>query len=157
MPKTLNIIIYPDKTLRVKCIEIKKVDDKIRRLISDMELTMKEKDGVGLAGPQVGQTIRVIIINTKDGPLAMVNPKITKKSWRKESGEEGCLSIPDFYGSVKRHKKINVIYTDKHNKKIKLAAEGLFARVIQHEIDHLNGVLFIDYLPKKNLKDLPEE
>jgi len=118
---------------------------------------MQKKDGVGLAGPQVGQTIRVIIINTKDGPLAMVNPKITKKSWGKELGEEGCLSIPDFYGTLKRHKKINVIYTDKHNKKIKLAAAGLLARVIQHEVDHLNGVLFIDYIQKKELKDLPKE
>jgi peptide deformylase len=157
MPKTLDIVIYPDKTLRVKCAEIKKVDDKIRRLLSDMELTMKEKDGVGLAGPQVGKTIRVIIVNTKDGPLAMINPKITKKSWLKEAGEEGCLSIPNFYGEVKRHKKINVSYTDKHDKKIRLSAEGLLARVIQHEVDHLNGVLFIDYLKKKDLKSLPEE
>lgn len=157
MPTLLPIITYPNKILRTKCDEIKKVDDKIRRLIANMELTMKEKKGVGLAAPQVGQTIRLILVNTKDGVLAMLNPKITKTSWRQESGEEGCLSIPDFYADVKRHKKINVIYTDKQNKKIKLVAEGLLARVIQHEVDHINGVLFIDYLRKKDIKNLPKE
>ncbi|PIR94858.1 peptide deformylase [Candidatus Falkowbacteria bacterium CG10_big_fil_rev_8_21_14_0_10_37_6] len=153
MAKILPIVIYPDKTLRITCKNIDKIDDKIRRLVLDMELTMKEKDGIGLAAPQIGKEIRLIVINTKDGPIAMINPKITKKSWKKELGEEGCLSIPDFFGGVKRHKKINLIYTDKNGNKIRLAAEGLFARVIQHEIDHLNGVLFIDYIKRKNLPE----
>lgn len=153
MAKILPIVIYPNKTLRITCKNIDKIDDKIRRLVLDMELTMKEKDGIGLAAPQIGKEIRLIVINTKDGPIAMINPKITKKSWKKELGEEGCLSIPDFFGGVKRHKKINLIYTDKNGNKIRLAAEGLFARVIQHEIDHLNGVLFIDYIKRKSLPE----
>ena len=155
MPKLLPIITYPNDILRKKSESIKKADDKIKRLILDMEKTMLEKDGVGLAAPQIGKNIRLIIVNTKDGPIAMINPRITRKSWRKEKGEEGCLSIPDFFGGpIKRNKKIRVIYCDKKDKKIKLKAEGLLARIIQHEVDHLNGVLFIDYLRKK---DLPEE
>ena len=157
MPKILPIITYPDKELRQKCKEVKKINDKIRRLIANMERTMLEKDGIGLAAPQVGCDIRVIIVNTKDGPMHFINPAITKKSWGKETAEEGCLSIPNFFGPVKRSKSVNVIYLDKENKKKHLKAEGLFARVIQQEVDHLNGVLFIDYLKKKDLKNLPRE
>ncbi|MDP3900132.1 MAG: peptide deformylase [bacterium] len=149
MPNILPIIIYPDNILRKKSINIKKVDKEIRQLVLDMGHTMIAKDGVGLSAPQIGKNIRLIIINTKDGIVAMINPKITKKFWAKEVGEEGCLSIPDFFGPVKRSKKINVIYTDLEDKTVKLKAEGLFARVIQHEVDHLEGILFIDYLPKK--------
>jgi peptide deformylase len=110
--------------------------------------TMKEKDGVGLAAPQVGQNIRLIAVNTKDGVACMINPKITKKSWAKEWSEEGCLSVPGVYGQVKRHKKINCVYLDKNGAKIKIQAEGLMAVVIQHETDHLDGILFIDKAKK---------
>jgi len=151
MPKILPIKIHPDPILRKKAAVVNKIDRDIKRLILDMGETMRQKDGAGLAAPQVGESLRVIVINTKDGILAMVNPKITKKSWAKELGEEGCLSIPDFFGSVKRSKKINVIYCDAAGKKIKLKAEGLLARVIQHEVDHLKGILFIDYIKKKDL------
>jgi len=151
MAKLLKIVTYPNKILRAPNAKINQVDDKLRRLILDMELTMRERDGVGLAAPQVGKNIRLIVINTKDEILAMINPKISKKSWQKEIGDEGCLSVPDFFGPVKRHKKINISYLDKNNKKIKMTAEGLLARVIQHEVDHLNGILFIDYIRKKNL------
>ncbi|MFA6551764.1 MAG: peptide deformylase, partial [Patescibacteria group bacterium] len=130
---------------------IKKVDKDIKRLILAMGKTMKEKDGAGLAAPQVGESIRLIVINTKNGVLPLINPKITRKSWRKELGEEGCLSVPDFFAPVSRHKKIKVIYYNEENEQVKLSAEGMFARVIQHEIDHLNGVLFIDYLKRKDL------
>lgn len=148
MPKLLPIKIHPDPILRQKAVAIKKIDKDIKRLILDMGKTMKEKDGAGLAAPQVGESIRLIVVNTKDGVLALINPKITRRSWGKELGEEGCLSVPDFFAKVRRHKKIKVIYCDENNKQVKLSAAGLFARVIQHEIDHLNGVLFIDYLPK---------
>ena len=149
--KILPIKIYPDKILRQRAAVVKKIDKEIKRLILDMGKTMLVNEGVGLAAPQVGLSIRLIVVNTKDGPLALVNPKITRKSWSKESGEEGCLSLPDFLANVKRHKKINAIYWDKDGKKIKIKAEGLLARVIQHEVDHLNGVLIIDYLKKKGL------
>ncbi|MFH1326127.1 MAG: peptide deformylase [Candidatus Falkowbacteria bacterium] len=153
MPKLLNIITHPNDILRKKCVEIKKVDEQTRQLILDMEKTMLEKDGIGLAAPQIGQNINLILINTKDGPIHMINPKITRKSWFKSIEEEGCLSLPTIFGKVKRSKKIRVIYNDKNNSRHKLKAEGMFARVVQHEVDHLNGVLFIDHIKDK---DLPE-
>ncbi|PIT94131.1 peptide deformylase [Candidatus Falkowbacteria bacterium CG10_big_fil_rev_8_21_14_0_10_43_11] len=149
--KILPIKIYPDKILRQKAAKINRLDKKIQRLILDMGKTMLAKEGAGLAAPQVGESIRLIVVNTKNGVLAMINPKITRRSWSKEPGEEGCLSLPDIIGQVKRSKKIKVIYYNEDNKQIKLSAAGLFARVIQHEVDHLNGVLFIDYLKKKGL------
>lgn len=151
MPKLLPVKIYPDKILRRQSAKIKKIDKKIKRLILDMGKTMLVNEGVGLAAPQVGESIRLIVVNTKDGPLALINPKITRRSWSKELGEEGCLSLPDFRANIKRSKKINVIYLDKDATKIKIKAEGLLARVIQHEVDHLNGILIIDYLKKKDV------
>lgn len=158
MAKLLPIITYPNKILRKSCDNINTIDNKIQKLTSDMKYTMQEKDGIGLAAPQIGQNINLIVINTKDGPIEMINPKITKKSWKKEVADEGCLSIPDFFGPVKRSQKINVIYIDSHNVRHKITAEGLLARVIQHEVDHLKGILFIDYLPKKTWANiLPEK
>jgi len=109
-----------------------------------MKKLMLESDGVGLAAPQIGKNIRLCVINAKEGPICLINPKITKKSWTKEWGEEGCLSIPNVFGQVKRHKKITCQYFNLSGKVLKLSAEGLLARVIQHEVDHLDGVLFID-------------
>lgn len=106
--------------------------------------TMKAKDGIGLSAPQIGYNIRLITINTQNGVLIMTNPKITRNSWKKEWFEEGCLSVPGIYGKVKRHKKLNCIYIDKKGQKKKISAKGLLAFVIQHETDHLDGILFID-------------
>jgi len=164
MPKLLDIITHPNPILRKKSAKIERITNEMKRLVLDMEKTMLERDGVGLAAPQVGENIRLIVVNTKDGPIHLINPKITRKSWRKELGEEGCLSIPEVYGKVRRHKKVKAVYQDKNNNRIKIKAEGLLARVIQHEIDHLNGVLFIDYLPARQVaeamggkkKDLPD-
>ncbi len=143
--KILPIITNPNPILRKKSVEIKQIQAKeFQQLCLDMAKTMQEKDGVGLAAPQVGQNIRLIVINTKNGAVCMINPEITKKSLTKEWSEEGCLSIPDVFGQVKRHKKITCKYLDKNGKEIKITAQGLMARVIQHEIDHLDGVLFID-------------
>ncbi len=145
MSKTLPIITNPNPILRKKSAEIKQTQKKqFQQLCLDMAKTMKEKDGVGLAAPQIGQNIRLIVINTKDGAVCMINPEITKKSLTKEWGEEGCLSVPDVFGKVKRNKKIICKYLDKTGKEKKIEAQGLMARVIQHEIDHLDGVLFID-------------
>jgi len=147
MPKLLPIITDPNPILRKKSEEIDKAklgSKKLQELCLNMMKTMKEKDGLGLAAPQIGQNIRLIVINTKDGIICLLNPKITKRSWGKEKGEEGCLSLPNVFGEVKRHKKIDCLYFDTKNKKTKMQANGLLARVIQHEIDHLDGVLFID-------------
>ena len=145
MSKILPIITNPNPILRKKSVEIKQIQAKqFQQLCLDMAKTMREKDGVGLAAPQIGQNIRLIVINTKNGAVCMINPEITKKSLTKEWSEEGCLSIPDVFGQVKRHKKITCKYLDKNGKEIKITAQGLMARVIQHEIDHLDGVLFID-------------
>ncbi len=147
MPKILPIITNPDPKLREKNREIEIKDIKLRKfsqLCADMSETMLEKDGVGLAAPQVGENIRLIVVNTKDGPVCIFNPLIRKKFWARERGEEGCLSVPGVFGEVRRHKKISYEYYDIEGNKIKTTAKGFFARVLQHEVDHLNGILFID-------------
>lgn len=147
MPKILQIITHPNKILRKvsKEVDIKKLKTKeFSDLIDDMTETMIKKDGIGLAAPQIGKNIRIIIVMTDNKIISMINPKITKKSWSKEENEEGCLSVPRTYGKVKRHKKINCTYIDQNGKNKKLKLERMNARVIQHEIDHLDGILFID-------------
>ncbi|MCG2701272.1 peptide deformylase [Candidatus Parcubacteria bacterium] len=145
--KILPILINPNPILRKKSTQIRRDEIKTKefqRLCSDMAKTMEEKDGAGLAAPQIEKNIRLVVVRTENSAVCMINPKIIKKSWAKECGEEGCLSVPDVFGKVKRHKKIICKYLDKKGKEIKIEAEGLMARVIQHEIDHLDGVLFID-------------
>ncbi|MBA3047566.1 peptide deformylase [Patescibacteria group bacterium] len=145
--KILPILINHNPILRKKSTQIRRDEIKTKefqRLCSDMAKTMEEKDGAGLAAPQIGKNIRLVVVRTENSAVCMINPKIIKKSWAKECGEEGCLSVPDVFGKVKRHKKIICKYLDKKGKEIKIEAEGLMARVIQHEIDHLDGVLFID-------------
>jgi len=142
-----EILIHPNKLLHqisepVKTSSIS--SKKFQKLIVDMAETMIKKDGVGLAAPQIGENIRVIVVNTKDGVLALINPEIKKKSWRQETDEEGCLSVPGVYGYVKRPYQIEVSGYTKTGEKIDLKAKGLLARVCQHEIDHLDGILFID-------------
>lgn len=143
----LPIIIHPNPGLRKKSVKIN-LDEinkgKFKKFCLDMAVTMREKDGIGLAAPQTGANIRLIVVNTKRGPLCMLNPKIIKKSWLKEWNEEGCLSVPNIFGKVKRHKKLTCVYLDKKGKNKKIQAQGLLAFVIQHEIDHLDGILFID-------------
>lgn len=155
MNKILKIIKHPDSNLRKKSkpVEAKKITSpEMQDFCACMEKTMLVKDGIGLAAPQVGKNIKLITINTKEGPLAMFNPQFTKKSWAKEIGEEGCLSVPDTWGEVSRHNKINLNYVNKAGQKVCLEASGLMARVIQHEVDHLEGILFID--KAKNIRKL---
>jgi len=155
MSRILKIITNPNPILRNKSeeIAIKEISsNKFQGLCSDMAKTMIESDGIGLAAPQIGKNIRVIVINTKNGELCMINPKITRKSWKKEWGEEGCLSVPDVFGQVKRHKKIKCRFLNTKAEPVEIEAEGLMARVIQHELDHLNGVLFID--KAKNIQNI---
>lgn len=156
MPKELKIITYPNPILRKKSVAIppEKINADLRRFLLDMKETMIEKEGAGLAAPQVGQNIRAVVIRQADRTLFLINPRITKKSWAREIEEEGCLSVLNdkgeiIYAPVKRYKKVNCIYLDEKGRKKKISAEKIPARVIQHEIDHLDGVLFIDKIAGK--------
>ena len=145
MTKLLPITFYPCKDLRKKSKKVVDFKSKeLQQLILDMDKTMQEKDGLGLSAPQVGKNINMVVISTSGGSIVLINPRIMRKSWKKELAEEGCLSLPEIFGLVNRSKKIRVSAFDKTGKKIKFTAEDLFARVIQHEVDHLKGILFID-------------
>ena len=145
----LDIKKNPDSILRKKSEEVKKIDEKILKLIDDMFETMIANPACGLAAPQIGISKRIItidlegqIINGKK--FVLINPKIIKKSWAKSEDTERCLSIPDIEVKVKRSKNITVVGLNKSRNKITIKAEGLMARALQHEIDHLEGVLIID-------------
>lgn len=145
MSKILPLVFHPDQRLRELSVEIDQntIPDLVS-LASDMSETMIIDKGIGLAAPQIGQNIRLIIVSTKSGPQVMFNPKIVKKSLRQEWGEEGCLSIPGVFGNVKRYRTVECFFLDTKGQEQIAEAEGLLARVIQHEIDHLDGILFID-------------
>jgi peptide deformylase len=135
----------PDPVLYKKTQLITEFDQKLESLVFDMIETCQKAEGIGLAAPQVGLSLRLCIINLVHlgiAPFALINPKITSKSWKKIEMEEGCLSIPGVYGTVKRPKKITVVAQNLLGKKVKLEADDLMSRVIQHEIDHLDGILF---------------
>lgn len=143
----LKLALHPAQVLRQVAQPIASADFKatwLKKLAKDMTETMISRDGIGLAAPQVSESIRLIIVSTKTGPLIMINPELTKKSLIKETDEEGCLSIPNTFGQVKRHHSIQVKFFDLEGKSKHISAKGLLARVIQHEIDHLDGILFID-------------
>ncbi len=144
----LEILKHPNKILRQKSkkIDLKNID---HQLIADMTETMFKKDGAGLAAPQIGKNIRLVVLNKENKVLVMINPVITKKSWAKDIEPEGCLSVVDkkgeiYFKNVARHKKIKCTYFDAQGKKHELSAEKMLSRAIQHEIDHLDGILFID-------------
>ena len=147
------ITVYGDKILRKKTSKVTEIDDNIVGIITDMFETMRNANGVGLAANQVGlnKQIFVVDISPVEGyerykPVAMINPRINSKSDESISIEEGCLSIPDLRAEVIRPKSVFVSFFDVHMKEHTIEADELFARVIQHEYDHLQGVLFIDYL-----------
>jgi peptide deformylase len=148
-----EILILPDKRLRLVAAPVKKIDADIRALVEDLFETMYEAPGIGLAAVQVGVTKRVFTIDLakKDepkAPMAFINPKIVWRSEEKATYEEGCLSIPEFYEEVERPAKVRVTYLDLDGKEQELEASGLLATCIQHEIDHLDGVLFIDHISR---------
>ncbi len=161
MAKLLDIKVFTCPILRNKSRELRAEElqkKEIQQLILDMNKTMIEKDGAGLAAPQVGHNLRLIVINTQDGSMVLVNPKILKKSWRKEIMEEGCLSLPKVFGLVKRYYQVRLVALNKDGKKVEFSAQGMLARVLQHEIDHLDGILFIDKAKKiTEGKDILEE
>lgn len=141
----LEIVKAGDPVLKQKAVEIKKVDKKLRILLDNMAETMYAADGVGLAAPQVGRSIRCVVIDVGDdnGLLELIDPVITEREGS-EIDSEGCLSVPNVFGDVERAAKVVVEYTNRWNKRKRLAAGGLLARCIQHELDHLEGILFID-------------
>lgn len=157
---TLPIYTHTDPVLRKKGAVIHDISaPDIQKLIDDMIPTMYLRDGVGLAAPQVGASVQLAVIvpdphdweryheNAKDA-LVIINPRIVKHSWLKNKDEEGCLSVPGVYGSVSRWNSVRIEYQDRNGKHILANASGLMARIFQHEIDHLNGILFIDKAEK---------
>jgi peptide deformylase len=154
----LDIIIAPDPRLKLKCKPVAKVDAKVARLMDDMLETMYAAPGIGLAAPQVGVTQRIIVLDVaredeKPAPLKMANPELVWVSDEDVTYNEGCLSLPEHYADVARPKAIRVRYLDHQNEIRELAAEGLLATCIQHEMDHLDGVLFVDHITalKRNI------
>jgi peptide deformylase len=144
-----EIRLLGDPVLRQKAEPVAEVDDEIRRLIADMFETMYDADGVGLAAPQVGVSLRVIVVDPRDEsvpPFALVNPEIVERAEEVERGEEGCLSIPGLREIVERSARVVVEGLDRDGLPRRIEAEGLVARILQHEIDHLDGILFIDRL-----------
>lgn len=145
--------------LRRKAKKVSRFDAYIERLVNDMWETMRAAPGVGLAAPQIGESIRVLVAEYEDEHVALVNPEILKKSDEILLGTEGCLSIPGVVGDdVPRAASVVVKARDPKGKEVRVKAEGWFARVLQHEIDHLDGILFIDHIPPDKVRDVePDE
>ncbi len=165
--KILDIRIYGDNVLRQTARPVKEITPEIEQFIQNLIATMYEKDGVGLAAPQVGKSLRIFVVdpfwvqkNGKKTPLVFINPEFIEFVGN-ESNEEGCLSIPDVFENVNRAKKVIIEGINEKGEKIKYTAEGLFSRSLQHEYDHLEGILFIDKIApikkmfnKKKLREL---
>lgn len=156
----LPIITVGHDTLRARASEVTLIGDpEIQKLIDDMIPTMYEKDGIGLAAPQVNASVRIMVIvpdptrfdeykHAHDEALVIINPIIVNHSFFKEEGEEGCLSVPGFIGIVKRWKSVTVSFQNRTGDYTRMKTSGLLARVFQHEIDHLDGILFVDKAEK---------
>jgi len=144
----LKVLTFPDERLRTVAKPVEKVDDTIKTLVSNMFETMKDEKGIGLAATQVDVHKRVVVMDVseeQDSPYVFINPEIIEKSGSTVS-EEGCLSVPNNYAKVDRAEKVTVQALNEHGEAFELEAEGLFAICIQHELDHLQGKLFVDYL-----------
>lgn len=153
-----EILIIPDPRLKKECDPVEEVNDEIRELLNDMLETMYAAPGIGLAAPQIGVMKRVIVLDVSDDkekpePLKMVNPEIIWESEDTSIYQEGCLSIPEQYADVERPIEVGVRYLDENGKEQEIEADGLLSTCIQHEVDHLDGILFTDYLSalKRNM------
>jgi peptide deformylase len=147
------ILTAPDPRLQAVSTDVEKVDSEIRKLVGDMAESMYAADGIGLAAVQIGVPKRVIVIDLdqkegKKNPRAFINPKIVWASEEMAVFEEGCLSVPEIWDDVERPARIRCEYLDLDGKKVELEADGMLATCLQHEMDHLNGVLFIDHLSR---------
>jgi peptide deformylase len=167
-----QIRLYGDPVLREKAHPIAEIDDDVRALAADMLETLADAEGVGLAGPQVGEGRRIIVVHgpppaedeRRDPPRVFVNPEVVQREGPEISGEEGCLSIPGIYEQVKRPRRVRVRALSLEGEEIEVEAEDMLARIFLHEIDHLDGVLFVDRigpmrraLLKKRLREMAEE
>ncbi len=139
----LDIKKAGDVVLKQQAQPVARIDKQIRTLLDDMAQTMYKANGVGLAAPQVGQSIQVVVIDVGEGLIELVNPEIVRMEGS-ETDTEGCLSVPEIYGDVERAAKVSVKYLNRQGKHHRITATGLLARCLQHEIDHLHGRLFID-------------
>jgi peptide deformylase len=147
----LKIYEYPDPVLRKKTVKVTAVDEELTKLVEDMADTMYDAPGIGLAAPQIGRSVKLIVVDTTvqiDGEkeyMSMVNPEIIAHEGI-QLDEEGCLSVPELTANVKRYKRITVSYQNLEGHTQEFSSEGRFSVVLQHEIDHLNGILFLDHL-----------
>jgi peptide deformylase len=171
----LKIVTYPEKSLSMPSDKVEIIDDEVKQLIQDMGETMFQESGIGLAAPQVGVNKRILVYDARaqnpddDGPeqqiIALINPKIIQAAGSQLSENEGCLSVVDFRADVKRYEQVTVQARDLDGNPIEFEAHGLMAVIMQHEIDHLDGILFIDRIStlkrtmykKKRMKQLKEE
>jgi peptide deformylase len=148
----LKITKIPDPILETKTSIVKEITPETLKLIRDMVETCRKAKGIGLAAPQVGKSLRLCIINLEHmgiPPFALINPKIVKSSWKKVEMEEGCLSIPGLFGMVKRPARVIVKATTSEGSETKFEADGILSRVIQHELDHLDGILFTSKMTRQ--------
>ena len=139
-----KIVKYPNPILRKKATEVKELSEEIKKLAGDMIEIMIESQGIGLAAPQIGESKRIIVVQMEKGPQVFINPKIIAKSKEKELMEEGCLCFPKLFLEIKRAKKVQIEAVTIAGEKVRIEAEGLLAHIFQHEVDHLDGILFID-------------
>lgn len=159
----LPILTTPNPVLTTPAKKVTTVTPEIRQLVADMRETMHNAQGLGLAAPQVGKSIALCILEfqPEDAPedtipfTVLINPRVTWKSARTETDEEACLSIPGIFGPVKRPRDVRIKAENLEGETIELELSGLFARAAQHEIDHLNGILFTSYVPRKKLGERP--
>ena len=147
----LPICYFPDDSvLRQKAKRVSSIDSSIERLINDMVETMQETNGVGLAAPQVGVSLRVVVLQMPgEEPMAIINPEIVKRDGEQEV-TEGCLSVPGHFGQIKRSASVIVKGQDGKGRAIRIKATGLMAEALEHEIDHLNGILYIDHIESQD-------
>lgn len=149
----LKVYEYPDPVLKKKAVKVETVDDDLRRFLDDMLETMYESEGVGLAAPQVGVSKRIVVIDAAHDdeeaqPLYLVNPEIVWRSEEKKICEEGCLSVPEMRAEVERPDSVKITYLDYNGKECEMLAEDFLAVVVQHELDHLDGILYIDRISR---------
>ena len=155
----LDILRFPDPRLRTKAVPVEEVNDAIRVLVDDMLETMYDAPGIGLAATQINVHQQIVVIDVsenKNEPYCFINPKITQREGE-EVCEEGCLSVPEYYAEVQRSESVTVKALDRDGKEFELEADGLLAVCIQHELDHLKGKLFVDYLSPLKQKRLQKK
>ncbi len=148
------VVQVGDPVLRKVCKEVKNFNGELASLLDDMKVTVRAEDGAGLAAPQVGVDIRAVVIDVEEGFFELVNPEIYYEKGE-QTGPEGCLSVKGKQGIVTRPEKVKVVYRDRYGRKHKLTAEGFFARAVCHELDHLDGILYID--KAVNVVDISDE